>query len=104
MLVVRGVPFPIIERLQVSLPLNSRPVAYYRKGGTTTRLRLFLRGVQHLFQFGMPGHLQLYLVYLMLTMMTHNFSFFLSFFLSLVPSSVELTLTSLACGSLAGSF
>ena len=41
MLVVRGVPFPIIERLQVSVPLNSRPVAYYRKGGTTPRLRLF---------------------------------------------------------------
>ena len=97
MLVVRGVPFPIIERLQVSVPLNSRPV---EKGRDHSPPKAFLRGVQHLFQFRIPGHLWLYLVYLMLTMMTHNFSFFSS----LVPSSVELTLTSLACGSLAGSF
>ena len=40
MLVFRGVPYPIITWPQVSVPLNSWPVAYYRKGGTTPHLRL----------------------------------------------------------------
>ena len=35
-LVFRGVPLPVITWPQVSVPLNSRPVAFYRKGGTTT--------------------------------------------------------------------
>ena len=42
MLVFRGVPFPIIAWLQVSVPLNSWPVTYYREGGTTPHLRLLL--------------------------------------------------------------
>ena len=42
MLVFRGVPFPIIAWQQVSVPLNSRPVAHYREGGTTPHLRLVL--------------------------------------------------------------
>ena len=33
-LVFRGVPFPVLAWPQVSVPLNSRPVAYNRKGGT----------------------------------------------------------------------
>ena len=32
--------FPILVRLRVSVPLNSRPVAHYRKGGTTPCLKL----------------------------------------------------------------
>ena len=41
LLVIRGVPFPIIARPQVSVPLNSQPVVHYRKGGTTPHLKLF---------------------------------------------------------------
>ena len=41
-LVFSGVPFPVLACPRVSVPLNSRPVAYYRKGGTTPRLRLAL--------------------------------------------------------------
>ena len=37
-LVFRGVPFPVIALPRVFVPLNSRPVAYYSKGGTTPRL------------------------------------------------------------------
>ena len=33
--VIRGEPNPIIVRLQVSVPLISRPVANYGEGGTT---------------------------------------------------------------------
>ena len=36
----RGVPFPIITWPQVSVPLNSRPEAYYRGSRTTLHLRL----------------------------------------------------------------
>ena len=43
LLVIRGVPFLILIRLRVSVPLNSRPVAHYRKGGTTPHLKLVLR-------------------------------------------------------------
>ena len=39
----RGVPFLIIAWPQVSVPLNFRPVDYYREGGTTPHLRLVLR-------------------------------------------------------------
>ena len=35
LLVIRGVPYPIIVRPQVSVSLNFRPIAHYRKGGTT---------------------------------------------------------------------
>ena len=38
----RGVPFPVITWPWVSVPLNSQSMAYYRKGGTTPRLRLAL--------------------------------------------------------------
>ena len=41
-LVFRGVPFPVLAWPRVSVPLNSWPMAYYRKGGTTPRLRLAL--------------------------------------------------------------
>ena len=41
-LVFRGVPFPVLAWPRVSVPLNSRPMAYYRKSGTTSRLRLAL--------------------------------------------------------------
>ena len=40
LLVIRGVPFRILVRPRVSVPLNSQPVAHYRKGGTTPRLKL----------------------------------------------------------------
>ena len=39
-LVFRGVPFLVIAWPQVLVPLNSQLVVYYRKGGTTPRLRL----------------------------------------------------------------
>jgi len=42
MLVFRGIPFPVFARPQVSVPLNSRPVDYYREGGTSSHLRLIL--------------------------------------------------------------
>ena len=45
MQVVRRVPFQIIALPQVSVPLNSLPVAYYRKGRITPCLRLTLRRV-----------------------------------------------------------
>ena len=51
MLVIRGVPFPILVRPRVSFPLNSGPVAHYRKGGTTPRLKLSYGGVQLSFDF-----------------------------------------------------
>ena len=42
LLVFRRVPFPIITWPQVLVPLNSRPVDYYREGGTTPHLSLVL--------------------------------------------------------------
>ena len=98
MLVIRGVPFPIIERLQVSVPLNSRPVAYYRKGGITPCLRLFKRSPALVSVWNTWASLAIFSV----PDVDHDDSQL--FFLSLVPSSVQLTLTGLACGSLAGSF
>ena len=60
-LVFSGVPFPVIAWPQVSLPLNSRPMAYYRKGGTTPRLSFALWGAQpfgwHSYSY---GHSQCY--------------------------------------------
>ena len=53
MLVFRGVPFLIITWPQVSVPLNSRPVAYYREGGTTPHLRLVFRLHYHEFFFSL---------------------------------------------------
>ena len=38
----RGVPFLVITWLRVLVPLNSWPMAYYRKGGTTPHLSLRL--------------------------------------------------------------
>ena len=35
LLVIRGFPSPIFAQTQVSVPLNSRPVIGYRKGGAT---------------------------------------------------------------------
>ena len=48
MLVFRGVPFPILAWPRVLVPLNSRPVAYYRKGGTTPCLSFALWGAHFL--------------------------------------------------------
>ena len=39
-LVFREVPFPVIAWPQILVHLNSRPVAYYKDGGTTPHLRL----------------------------------------------------------------
>ena len=41
LLVIVGVSFLIIARPQVSVPLNTLPVAHYRKGGTTAHLTLY---------------------------------------------------------------
>jgi len=41
LLVIVRVPFLIIARPQVSVPLNTLPVAHYRKGGTTAHLTLY---------------------------------------------------------------
>ena len=41
--VFRGVPFLVLEWPWASVPLNSWPVAYYRKGGTTPHLSFALR-------------------------------------------------------------
>ena len=42
MLVFKRVPFHVIAWPQVLVSLNSRPVAHYRKGGTTPQLRVVL--------------------------------------------------------------
>lgn len=41
LLVMRGVPFPVIIGPQVSVPLNSQPVVHYKKGGITFHLKLW---------------------------------------------------------------
>ena len=60
-LVFRGVPFLVLAWPRVSVPLNSWPVPYYRKGGITPHLSFVLWGAQ---LFGLDsycyGHLQCY--------------------------------------------
>ena len=42
MLVIRGVPFPILVRPRVSVPLNSQPVAPLQKGWDHSPPKAFL--------------------------------------------------------------
>ena len=82
-------------------PFKLPTCSLLQKGRDHSPPKAFLRGVQHLFRFRIPGHLALAIF--SVPDVDHDDSQ-LFFFLCLVPSSVELTLTSLACGSLAGSF
>ena len=78
-------------------PFKLPTCSLLQKGRDHSPPKALLRGVQHLFQFTWAS-----LAIFSVPDVDHDDSQL--FFLSLVPSSVQLTLTGLACGSLAGSF